>query len=85
LRLYNFFRWDELELTESHFGVITMTHLKTGVTTSNLAERREWKWIIVQRIYENNWVNKDIINVFNMVNTMITLPELAQAEFSQNS
>jgi len=36
-------RWNELESTNSPFGVITIAHLKTGVTTSNLVERAEWK------------------------------------------
>jgi hypothetical protein len=59
-----------------------MAHLKTAATTGNLAERAEWKWAIVTKIYEKGWANKDIIKVFNVVDTMMTLLKPAQAEFS---
>jgi len=75
-------RWDELELSNDPFSIITMAHLKTAATTGNLAKRAEWKWIIVQRIYEKSWANKDIIKVFNVVDTMMTLLKPAQSEFS---
>ena len=62
-----------------------IAHLKTGVTTSNLAERAEWKLTLVQRTYENIWVNKDVIKIFNVVNKIMILSKLAQAEFSEDS
>jgi len=75
-------RWNELELSNNPFGIITMAHLKTAATTGNLVERAEWKWSIVQRIYEKGWSNRDIIKVFNIIDTLMTLPQPAQAEFS---
>ena len=75
-------RWDELESSKSPFGIITMAHLKTAATTGNFAKRAEWKWEIAQKIYNKGWVNKDIIILYNIVDTMMSLPKPLQAEFS---
>jgi len=75
-------RWDELESTQSRFGIIIMAHLKTVATTGNFAERAEWKWEIAQKIYNKGWSNRDVIIVYNIVDTMMSLPKPLQAEFS---
>ncbi len=75
-------RWDELESTQNPFGIITMAHLKTAATTGNLAERAEWKWDIAQKIYSQGWADKDIIKVYNIIDTMMSLSKPLQAEFS---
>jgi len=75
-------RWDELESTQSRFGIITMAHLKTASTTGKFAERAEWKWEIAQKIYDKGWSNRDVIIVYNIVDTMMSLPKPLQAEFS---
>jgi hypothetical protein len=75
-------RWDELESTQSRFGIIIMAHLKTVATTGNFAERAKWKWEIAQKIYNKGWSNRDVIIVYNIVDTMMSLPKPLQAEFS---
>jgi len=75
-------RWDELESTQSRFGIIIMAHLKTVATTGNFAERAKWKWEIAQKIYHKGWSNRDVIIVYNIVDTMMSLPKPLQAEFS---
>jgi len=75
-------RWDELESSKSPFGIITMAHLKTAATTGNFAERAEWKWEIAQKIYNKGWANRDVIIVYNTVDTMMSLPKPLQAGFS---
>jgi hypothetical protein len=74
-------RWDDLESTQSRFGIIIMAHLKTAATTGNFAERAQWKWEIVQKIYNKGWSNRDFIIVYNIVDTMMSLPKPLQAEF----
>jgi len=75
-------RWDELESSNNFFAIIVMAHLKTLATTGNLAERAEWKWAIIQKIYEKGWADRDIIKVFDVVDKMMTLLKPAQAELA---
>jgi len=58
-----------------------MAHLKTAATTGNFTERAQWKWEIVQKIYNKGWSNRDFIIVYNIVDTMMSLPKPLQAEF----
>ena len=74
-------RWDELESSDEIFATIIMAHLKTLATTRNLAERAKWKWAIVQKIYEKGWTNRDIIKVFDIIDTVMALSKRLQAEF----
>ncbi len=59
-----------------------MAHLKTTATTRNLAERAQWKWILTQQLYDRGWAGKDKMKIFNIIDTMMTLPKPAQAEFA---
>jgi len=74
-------RWDELESSDEIFAIIIMAHLKTLATTRNLAERAKWKWAIVQKIYEKGWTNRDIIKIFDIIDTIMSLSKRLQAEF----
>jgi predicted transposase YdaD len=59
-----------------------MAHLKTLATTRNLAERAEWKWILTQKLYERGLADGDIIKLFGIIDTMMTLSKPLQAELA---
>jgi predicted transposase YdaD len=59
-----------------------MAHLKTLATTGNLAKRAEWKWILTQKLYERGLADGDIIKLFGIIDTMMTLSKPLQAELA---
>ena len=57
-----------------------MAHLKTLATTRNLAKRAKWKWAIIQKIYERGFSERDIVILFNIIDSMMALSESLQAD-----
>jgi uncharacterized protein YabN with tetrapyrrole methylase and pyrophosphatase domain len=57
-----------------------MAHLKTLATTRNLAKRAKWKWAIIQKIYERGFSERDIVTLFNIIDSMMALSESLQAD-----
>ena len=58
-----------------------MAHLKTKATKNNLTERERWKWNIVRSLYERGYQREDIIELFKVIDLMMTLPEELQSSF----
>jgi hypothetical protein len=71
-------RWQELESNHNPFAIITMAHLKTKATTSNLREREKWKWQLIRGLYERGLKKQQIQKLFNIIDTMMTLPKQLQ-------
>ena len=72
-------KWDELERSDNPFAIIVMAHLKTKATTSNLAEREKWKWILIRGLYDRGFTKEKVIKLFKIIDTMMTLPKQLQA------
>ncbi|MDM3863187.1 MAG: DUF4351 domain-containing protein, partial [Aphanizomenon gracile PMC644.10] len=72
-------KWDELEKSYNPFATIVMAHLKTKATTSNLAEREQWKWILIRGLYDRGFTKEKVIKLFKIIDTMMTLPKQLQA------
>jgi hypothetical protein len=70
--------WHELESNSNPFAIITMAHLKTKATTSNLTQREEWKWQFIRGLYERGFTKQQIVKLFDIIDTMMTLPEQLQ-------
>ena len=68
-------RWQELESSSNPFAVIVMAHLKTKATTNNLPEREQWKWTLIRGLYEGGLTREQIVKLFKIIDTMMTLPE----------
>ncbi|MEC4818899.1 MAG: DUF4351 domain-containing protein [Scytonema sp. PMC 1069.18] len=71
-------RWHELESSNNPFAIITMAHLKTKATTRNLTQREEWKWQFIRGLYERGLTKQQIVKLFDVIDTMMTLPEQLQ-------
>ncbi|WP_017749201.1 DUF4351 domain-containing protein [Scytonema hofmannii] len=71
-------RWHELESNSNPFAIITMAHLKTKATTSNLTQREEWKWQLIRGLYERGLTKQQIVKLFDIIDTMMTLPQQLQ-------
>lgn len=72
-------RLDELESDNNPFAIITIAHLKTKATTSNLTEREQWKWILIRGLYERGLTKEQIVKLFKIIDTMMTLSKHLQA------
>jgi len=71
-------RWQELESNNNPFAIITMAHLKTKATTGNFREREKWKWQLIRGLYERGLTKQKIQKLFNIIDTMMTLPKQLQ-------
>ena len=60
-----------------------MAHLKTKSTKDDLEQRRQWKWTIVRGLYERGYNKEDILELFRLIDWMMTLPEKLQTAFEQ--
>lgn len=58
-----------------------MAHLKTKATTSNLSEREQWKWNLSRLLYEKGYNRKEIIDLYKVIDLMMTLSEDLQLQF----
>jgi hypothetical protein len=72
------YQWEELAQNNNVFAIVVMAHLKTKITTSNLTEREQWKWNLVRGLYERGLTKFDIINLFKVIDKMMTLPPQLQ-------
>jgi hypothetical protein len=76
-------KWDELERSKNPFSFVVMAHLKTKSTTQNMTDREEWKWRIVRGLHEQGLSEQLIINLFTVIDKMMTLPKEMQNSFDQ--
>jgi len=74
-------QWDVLEQSTNPFAVMVMAHLKTKATTGQMTERARWKWLLVRGLYERGYDKSDILELFRLVDWMMTLPDDLQLQF----
>jgi hypothetical protein len=71
-------RWEDLVLNTNPFAMIVMAHLKTKATTANPEQRAKSKWLLVRGLYDRGWEREQIIKLFQIIDRMMTLPNLLQ-------
>ncbi|NES85541.1 MAG: transposase [Moorea sp. SIO2B7] len=76
-------QWEDLEESTNPFAVIVMAHLKTKATIGNPQERKKWKWSLIRRLFERGYSRKDVLELFRLVDWMMTLPDELQQELRQ--
>jgi hypothetical protein len=74
-------RWAELEFTRNPFAIAVMTHLKTKETRNDAVARKEWKFRLTRRLYEQGYERQDILNLFRFLDWMMELPESLKQAF----
>ncbi len=60
-----------------------MVHLRTLETTSNRHKRKEFKLALIKRLYEQGLDRQDIINLYALIDWMMTLSKELEREFQQ--
>jgi hypothetical protein len=74
-------RWLELEASRNPFAIAVMAHLKTKETQKDPQSRKEWKFQLTRRLYEQGFERQDIMELFLFVDWMMELPEGLKQEF----
>jgi hypothetical protein len=67
-------RWEELESSRNPFAIAVMAHLKTKETRNDADTRKEWKFRLTRRLYEQGYEREDILNLFRFIDWMLELP-----------
>jgi hypothetical protein len=66
--------WAALEASQNPFASVVMAHLKTQDTPRQPEERMAWKFRIVRGLYERGYTRQDILELFRVIDWMMTLP-----------
>jgi len=76
-------KWSELEASRNPFATVVMVHLRTLETTSDRLARKVYKLALIKRLYEQGFSREDIINLYNLIDWMMTLSKDLEREFQQ--
>ena len=68
-------RLDELLASDNAFGWITAAHILTQKTKKQDEERYNAKLRLLRILYERHWEKQRVINLFNVIDWLMQLPE----------
>jgi hypothetical protein len=74
-------RWSELEASRNPFAIAVMAHLKTKETQQDPRSRKEWKFQLTRRLYEQGFGRQDIMELFLFLDWLMELPKDLKREF----
>lgn len=74
-------RWEELEQSDNPFATIIMAHLKALDTSDAPESRKTWKTKLTLQLYEKEFEEQDIRNLYKFIDKVMVLPEPLQKEF----
>jgi hypothetical protein len=74
-------RWSELEASRNPFAIAVMAHLKTKETQQDPRSRKEWKFQLTRRLYEQGFERQDIMELFLFLDWLMELPKDLKREF----
>jgi hypothetical protein len=75
-------QWLSLEQNPNPFAVMVMAHLKTQATRQEPNERLQWKLMVTKSLYQRGYTRQDILELFRLVNWMMTLPKELERSFN---
>jgi len=58
-----------------------MAHLKTKATTGAPQQRKQWKWFLFRRLFEQDYSRDDVVELVRLVDWMMGLPSALEQEF----
>ncbi|MCU0552126.1 MAG: Rpn family recombination-promoting nuclease/putative transposase [Leptolyngbya sp. Prado105] len=76
-------RWEALEQSKNLFAPVVMAHLKTQETKRSPKQRKEWKFGLMRRLYEQGWSQQEIFYFYEFVDWVMILPEALETQFWQ--
>ncbi|XWK88000.1 MAG: Rpn family recombination-promoting nuclease/putative transposase [Phormidium sp.] len=76
-------QWSTLQDSRNLFATVVMAHLKAIETRDNRKQRKEWKLALTRRLYEQGYQREDVINLFQFIDWIMSLPQDLAQEFWQ--
>jgi len=76
-------QWSVLEASSNPFATVVMAHLKAQATRQVSLERKEWKLALTRQLYEKGYERQDVINLFEFIDWVMSLPSELEQEFQQ--
>lgn len=76
-------RWSDLEASRNPFATVVMVHLRSLETRRDRPQRKEHKLTLIKRLYEQGFSREDIINLYALIDWMMTLPDELEQEFQR--
>jgi len=83
VKLLDYQQWSVLEASRNPFATVVMAHLKAQETRADRSRRLEWKLAITRRLYEQGYERQDVLNLFQFIDWVMSLPEALEQEFQQ--
>jgi hypothetical protein len=74
-------QWQWMESSQNPFAVVTMAHLKAEELKSKALERKDWKFLLVQGLYEKGYNGDQVRDLFRFVDWIMVLPEKLENSF----
>lgn len=81
VKLLDYQQWSALEANSNPFATVVMAHLKAQETRADRSRRFEWKLALTRRLYERRFSREDVINLFQFIDWVMSLPEELEQEF----
>ena len=76
VKLLNYAGQEEaLACHENPFAWVTLAHLLTRATRTDMNARYKAKWNLIQLLYQRGWEKQRVINLFHVLDWMMQLPE----------
>jgi len=75
--------WQALEEDRNPFAVVVMAHLKAQETRKDSQQRKQWKFNLTRRLYEQGYGRQDILNLYRFIDWLLVLTEGLEMEFRQ--
>ncbi|MCL1466243.1 Rpn family recombination-promoting nuclease/putative transposase [Argonema galeatum] len=76
-------QWSALSSSRNPFATVVMAHLKAIETRDNRNQRKEWKLALTRRLYEQGYEREDVINLFQFIDWVMSLPQELEQQFWQ--
>jgi hypothetical protein len=68
-------KWDWLKSSQNPFAVVVMAHLKAEELKKKAKERKNWKFLLVQGLYEKGYNGDQVRDLYRFVDWIMVLPE----------
>jgi SOS response regulatory protein OraA/RecX len=68
-------QWGWLESSQNPFAVVVMAHLKAEELKRKAKDRKNWKFLLVQGLYEKGYNSDKVRDLFRFIDWIMVLPE----------
>ncbi|WP_084639826.1 hypothetical protein, partial [Geitlerinema sp. PCC 9228] len=74
---------EQLMASSNPFAVFILAYLAASETKNNYQQRFQQKWILVRGLYERGYTREQILELFRLIDWVLSLPEALAQEFDQ--